>query len=224
MLRKTSYNVEELKQFIDENEPKLNTSQKVLYLQVLKQINSKEGGLIFLDAPGGTGKTFLFYKPVACQGTPVGEDCLGGCFFWHFSHIAHRRKNSSFNFQIEPKQDNPNCKTMSPKVQQRLKCFKTVLIVWDECTMSHKIDFEALDKLLQDLNDTEKVMGGVTLFMAGDFRQILPVVQRGTKADELDACVRSSFLQRYVQNLQLKTNMRVHIHGDEEAGNCLCPT
>ena len=58
-----------------------------------------------------------------------------------------------------------------------------VLIVWDECTMSHKTDFEALDKLLQDRNDTDKVMGRVTLLMAGDFRQILPVVQRGTKAD-----------------------------------------
>ena len=32
--------------------------------------------------------------------------------------------------------------------------------------------------------------------MAGDFRQTLPALPRGTKADELDACIKSSFLWR----------------------------
>ncbi|XP_046666603.1 uncharacterized protein LOC124358346 [Homalodisca vitripennis] len=44
-------------------------------------------------------------------------------------------------------------------------------------------------------------MGGVTLLMAGDFRQTLPVVPRGTRADEVKACVKRSVLWPKVQSV-----------------------
>uniref|UniRef100_A0A0L8H069 ATP-dependent DNA helicase n=1 Tax=Octopus bimaculoides TaxID=37653 RepID=A0A0L8H069_OCTBM len=50
--------------------------------------------------------------------------------------------------------------------------------------------------------------------MAGDFRQTLPVIPRGTRADELRACIKSSYIWQHVKQLTLTTNMRVHIHGD----------
>jgi len=46
----------------------------------------------------------------------------------------------------------------------------------------------------------------------------LPIVPRGTAADEIKACLKSSYLWRYVHTLSLSTNMRVHILGDIEAG------
>ena len=45
------------------------------------------------------------------------------------------------------------------------------LIVWDECTMSHKRALEALDKTLQDLKGNTKLMGGTVVVLARDFRQ-----------------------------------------------------
>ncbi|KAL8580065.1 hypothetical protein ACOMHN_065114 [Nucella lapillus] len=84
--------------------------------------------------------------------------------------------------------------------------------------MSHKKAFEALDQPLQDLRDNNRVMGGVTLIMAGDFRHTLPVIVRGTRADAVNACIKSSNLWRSVQSLTLQTNMRVHLNGDEAAG------
>ncbi|KAL8571968.1 hypothetical protein ACOMHN_057651 [Nucella lapillus] len=83
--------------------------------------------------------------------------------------------------------------------------------------MSHKKAFEALDQSLQDLRYNNRVMGGVTLIMAGDFRQTLPVIVRGTRADAVNACIKSSNLWRSVQSLTLQTNMRVHLNGDEAA-------
>ncbi|XP_042910510.1 ATP-dependent DNA helicase PIF1-like [Parasteatoda tepidariorum] len=56
-------------------------------------------------------------------------------------------------------------------------------------------------------------MGDVTLVLSGDFRQTLPVMQRGTKADEIHACIKSSCIWTNVQRLRLKTNMRVHLTG-----------
>ena len=79
------------------------------------------------------------------------------------------------------------------------------LIVWDECTISNKKHIEALDRSLQDLKSNTKLMGGTTVVLAGDFRQTLPVITRGTKADELKASLKSSYLWANVHNLSLTT-------------------
>ena len=73
------------------------------------------------------------------------------------------------------------------------------LIVIDECSMLHKRAFEAIDRMLQDLRDTNRIFGGVTLLIAGDFRQCLPVVQSGSSADQLYACLKASYLWQSVQ-------------------------
>lgn len=53
------------------------------------------------------------------------------------------------------------------------------LLIWDEITMAHKYAFEALDRTLRDIRCTDSTMGGVTVFLTGDFRQTLPVIPRG---------------------------------------------
>ncbi|XP_060855642.1 ATP-dependent DNA helicase PIF6-like [Metopolophium dirhodum] len=52
-------------------------------------------------------------------------------------------------------------------------------------------------------------MGGCTVLFSGDFRQILPVVTRGTRADEVNASLKRSYLWPYIKILELKTSMRV---------------
>ena len=74
--------------------------------------------------------------------------------------------------------------------------------------MAHKNALYALDKTLQDLRRNRTAMGGVTLLLAGDFRQTLPIIPKGTPADEVDACLRKSTFRRTVQSKRLITNMR----------------
>ncbi|GBM80845.1 hypothetical protein AVEN_219588-1 [Araneus ventricosus] len=57
-------------------------------------------------------------------------------------------------------------------------------------------------------------MGGATLVLYSDFRQTLPVIPRGTKADELNASIKSSYIWKDVQRFGLKTNMRAHLTCD----------
>lgn len=45
-----------------------------------------------------------------------------------------------------------------------------------------------------------------------------PFIQRGTPADEIQACIKSSCLWSKVEKLSLKTNMRVHLHNDVDSG------
>lgn len=79
--------------------------------------------------------------------------------------------------------------------------------LWDECTMSHKAAFQALDVTLKDLKRNNERMGEVTMGLAGDFRQTLPVIPRGTRVDEIQACVKSSYIWKGIQRLRLSTNM-----------------
>jgi hypothetical protein len=59
MLRETSYDSSEMGQYVDQYEPLLTPDQYNVYKSVLYTIDNRNGELIFLDAPGGTGKTFL---------------------------------------------------------------------------------------------------------------------------------------------------------------------
>jgi hypothetical protein len=85
------------------------------------------------------------------------------------------------------------------------------LIVWDECTMSHKADVEALNRTMKDISGNDGLMGGVTVLFAGDFRQTLPVIPRGTRTYEVNARLKSSYLWPQIEKLSLSTNMRVHL-------------
>ncbi|GFW58168.1 ATP-dependent DNA helicase [Trichonephila clavipes] len=93
------------------------------------------------------------------------------------------------------------------------------IIIWDECTMSHKKALEALDRTLRDFRGNRRIFGGALILLSGDFRQTLPIIPRSTPAEELHACLKSSVLWRHLQKLTLKTNMRVQLQRDASAGN-----
>lgn len=53
--------------------------------------------------------------------------------------------------------------------------------------------------------------------VSDDFRQTLPVIPRLTAADEINACLKSTNLWRYVKKLQLEANIRVALLNDPSA-------
>ena len=219
MLRETSYDLNELKEYVSANEPLLIADQKAAFNTILDLINEKEGGIIFLDAPGGTGKTFvinLLLAKIRQQSKIANAVASSGiaATLLHGGRTAHSTLKLPLNLtQYEAPICNISKGTGEAKVLQECE-----LIVWDECTMAHKQALEALNRTLQDICSSEKLMGGVVLLLAGDFRQTLPVIPKGTMADELKACLKSSYLWRHVHRLELKTNMRVHLQGDVAAG------
>ena len=56
--RETSYGRDDLDAILS-NIPQLNPEQKYIWNQIKYAIDKGKGGFIFIDAPGGTGKTFL---------------------------------------------------------------------------------------------------------------------------------------------------------------------
>ncbi|XP_060866092.1 uncharacterized protein LOC132941883 [Metopolophium dirhodum] len=82
--------------------------------------------------------------------------------------------------------------------------------------MSHRSHIEAIDRTLKYLRCNNKFMGGITFVFAGDFRQTLPVIPKGTRADVINACLKSSPIWNYVEKLYLQTNMRVYLCGGDD--------
>jgi hypothetical protein len=66
-----------------------------------------------------------------------------------------------------------------------------------------------LDRSLQDLFDNDLSFGGITVLFGGDFRQILPVIPKGSREQIVDAALCRSALWRNVQVMHLTQNMRL---------------
>jgi len=85
------------------------------------------------------------------------------------------------------------------------------LITWDEAPMAHKYCFEALDRTLKDImrekNKSDSIFGGKVVVFGGDFRQILPVIPRGSRYDIVHATINSFYLWDHCQIMNLTKNM-----------------
>ncbi|MCO5559223.1 hypothetical protein L7F22_012818 [Adiantum nelumboides] len=113
--------------------------------------------------------------------------------------------------------DVDNCSTCNIPVQGHLAELIRVckLIVCDEAPMTNRNAFEAFDRTLQDIMCSRKFFGGKVLLLGGDFRQILPVVPKGSRPDIVNATLCCSYLWPQVIVLRLFDNMRMR--GDDIA-------
>ena len=79
--------------------------------------------------------------------------------------------------------------------------------------------FEALDKAFKDILDEQKhPIGGKSVLLGGDFRQMLPVKPKGTKKDIVASSIALSSIWKHFKVFKLSKNMRVlqTNHNNEE--------
>lgn len=213
--REQTYDCNALNTVVLDNVPKLVQQQKNAYDAIMQAVNDETGTMFFLDAPGGTGKTFLLQLilaslrkdnkvVLALASSGIAATLLEG------GRTAHSALKLPLNMQIiETPVCNISKSSGMAKVLQQCK-----LIVWDECTMAHKKSLEALDRTLKDIRGNQALFGGLAILLSGDFRQTLPVIPQSTAADELNACLKASHLWTHRTKLSLSQNMRVHLQND----------
>jgi hypothetical protein len=78
----------------------------------------------------------------------------------------------------------------------------------DEASMVPLHALHAIDRMLRDITNVDVPFGGKIFVLGGDFRQVLPVVPRGSRTKIIENCIKSSPLWQLFQKYQLKTNMR----------------
>lgn len=92
---------------------------------------------------------------------------------------------------------------------------ETTLVIWDEALMTNKQCFEALDRSLRDIMSqvnneaANRPFGGKVVVLSGDPKQILPVIENGSKSQIISASIVRSYLWNHVTKIHLTENMRL---------------
>lgn len=90
------------------------------------------------------------------------------------------------------------------------------LIIYDEAPMQHgKFALEAIDRTLQDIKDNDSPFSGIPTVFGGDFKQILPVIPRGSREDVVSASLQRSHLWQKLHILKLHQNMHLGLDDSE---------
>ncbi|SCZ88986.1 BZ3500_MvSof-1268-A1-R1_Chr1-1g00874 [Microbotryum saponariae] len=157
----TAAELNELEGLWRKNFQSCNAEQRVVVETVLDSILNDRGKVFFVDAPGGTGKTFL-EKTVLARIRSEGKYALAVAS----SGIAvlllpkGRTAHSRFKIPIDIFDDS-TCNV--PKQGQLAELFRMCdLIVWDEASMQHRRCFQLVDRMLQDVRSSTARFGGVT--------------------------------------------------------------
>ncbi|XP_024961720.1 uncharacterized protein LOC112502121 [Cynara cardunculus var. scolymus] len=85
----------------------------------------------------------------------------------------------------------------------------------DEAPMVHKHAFEALDRSMNDIFNTQRngdshmLFGGKVIVFGGDFRQIMSVIPNAGRQDIINASLSSSYIWEKCKVLRLTRNMRL---------------
>jgi ATP-dependent DNA helicase PIF1 len=97
-----------------------------------------------------------------------------------------------------------------------------VIIIWDEAPMMSRYAMEALDRTLRKLMHNDRPFGGKIVVFGGDFRQVLPVIPKGTREQILDVVLHRSPLWNNVKVYNLTINERVLRQGNTEDAKSFC--
>jgi hypothetical protein len=208
---------------------KFNKDQEKAFVTIVNRVREDKPGLFFVSGHGGTGKTFLWnalvaylrgYKRIVLTVASSGVASLllpGG-------RTAHSR------FKIPIDLDNNGVCDIRKSTMLSTLIESASLIIWDEALMTHRKCFEALDRTLRDVLSTNDAslanvpFGGKIVVLGGDLRQILPVIEGGTRSQVIDAAITNSPLWRDIVVLHLTINMRLAVQSmdtnvQDEAAN-----
>lgn len=203
----TNYNLDELNNILQKNSL-LNIEQRQIYDRVVTSVIRETGECYFLDGPGGTGKSFLL-EQILANVRSNGNVALAVASSGIAALLLTGGKTVHSRFRLPLNIDESSMCTISKQTNLAELLKEAKIIIWDEAPMSHRFALEAINRTMQDLMDCSSVFGGKTLLLSGDFRQILPVIPRGSISQIVDSCISKSELWRHFTVLKLTRNMRL---------------
>ncbi|KAG5546078.1 hypothetical protein RHGRI_018302 [Rhododendron griersonianum] len=186
---------------------KLNSDQSKAYSKILQAVKNSDGTCFFVDGPGGTGKSFLYRALLATVRSTKGI-ALATATSGVAASILPNGRTAHSRFKIPLERDGKITCNVGKQTGLAKLLRATSLIIWDEASMAKRQTIEALDDLLRDITEVNSLFGGKVVVLGGDFRQVLPVIPKGTKEDCIDASLVRSHIWVSLTKFTLKENMR----------------
>ncbi|CAN1327045.1 ATP-dependent DNA helicase pif1 [Linum perenne] len=186
----------------------------ICLLEIQKFLQGIGTSLENFQGPGGTGKTFL-WKVISAKLRSEGKIvlCVATSGIAALLMEGGRTAHSKFHIPIKLTETSTCDIFHGTEVAELIQ--QASLIIWDEAPMAHKFCMEALDRTLRDLlqvhptDSEERPFGGVSVVFGGDFRQILPVIKKGTRSEIISGSLKKSYLWEHLTHLRLFQNMRL---------------
>ena len=129
---------------------RLYPAQLQAFEDILAKVENKEPAMIFIDGPGGSGKTFLYETALHAIRSVPGRIGLACAWSGIAATLLERGRTCSSRFGL-PVPLPPDGVTSSITAQSsRAEILrKASVIIWDEAPMAPKEALEAADRLLQ---------------------------------------------------------------------------
>jgi ATP-dependent DNA helicase PIF1 len=203
-----NYNVKVLQAEVAMAIKSFNDGEDAAYNGIINAYATHHAKVIFIDGPGGTGKTYtknLILNNVRSHGDIALVVASSGSAVLLFlrgqmtySYLKISIALDCTSFCCIRKQDD----------LAALIC-QTKFILWDEAPMINKLAFEVVDRTLHDLTKRNEPFGGIFFVMSRDFCQVLSVIPWGSHADIVSTSIKNSYLWESIEVFCLLENMRV---------------
>jgi hypothetical protein len=187
---------------------------------IMEFVDTNQEKLIFIDGPGGTGKTYL-WKAVTTKIRSKGKIVIAVASCGITALLLEDGRTAHSRFHIPLNTTDESMCDIKQGIDLAALLNKTSLIIWDEAPKAHRNCFETLDKSLHDIlwcrneNSDRMSFGGMTIVLGGDFRQILPVVPKGKREHIVNALIKCSYLWGHFTVYKLRQNMCLSCVSDD---------
>ncbi|PWZ44009.1 ATP-dependent DNA helicase PIF1 [Zea mays] len=209
-----SYDINYLEEEANKLYIQLNKDQKNAFHTIVSSVLSNDPNFYFVSGHGGTGKTFL-WNAIVSYLRAIRKIVLTVASSGVASLLLPNGRTAHSRFRIPIDLDQLSMCDIKRGTNLAKLLIDTDLIIWDEALMTNKQCFEAFDRSLRDIigETYEKALnipfGGKVVVLGGDPKQILPVIENGTKEQIINACIISSYLWNHVNIIFLSENMRL---------------
>ncbi|KAH1232889.1 hypothetical protein GmHk_09G025454 [Glycine max] len=179
ILSELNYNNDEARSEFENLFSSMTDEQKQIYHKIMQAVNNNEGGMFLLHGYGGTGKTYI----------------------WRTLASSLRAKNQIVIMVAS----SGKASLLFPGGRTTHSKFKIPVPIFEDSTCNI-LQGSQLAELKKNPN---QIFGGKVIVFGGDFRQILPVIPRGSCSDIINATINSSYLWPSCEVLTFTKNMRL---------------
>jgi len=212
-------NTQMLKSMAATNPTQIAVYNKIFHhiVHYLSDTSERQPCAYFIDAPAGTGKTYLLQALIAAFRSlhylvlPMATSGIAATNFVD-GRTAHGRLKIPIPISETSMLDVP----IQSQLAAALKC-STCILIWDETANCDNLNISAVDRTLRSLTGQDCFMGGIPFIAASDPRQILPVIPHGSRGTIVHHTLyNSDTIWPHFIKARLILNMRVLTQGEPD--------
>ena len=200
---------------VNTNTKKMNNKQQHAYNMIMKAVNNPTDDsltkLFFLQAPAGTGKTFVARTIAAAirakKGIALCNATSGiAATLFENGRTMHSRFKIPLNCtkysDLSIKRQSADAKLIS----------KADIIIWDEAPMAKSDNLLWLNNQLKDImRDQNHLFGNKVILLSGDFRQCPPVCPAASREYTISSSISKCSLFRHFKKIVFTENERLKL-------------